>query len=248
MTRREPILNAPAPVVGLLVALVAIHATMSVLPENLWLKSMEALALVPARFDESGRVVDGHGVAAITSLVTHQWLHGDWPHLVLNGAWLLAFGTVVARRMSALRFLAYGSLCGVVGGLAFLLLHLGEATIMIGASGALAGYMGGAFRFLFSAIDTAGLDAFRGDPRRIPRMSVGGLLRDRRGFMAVALWVGVNAASALLAPLLTSAGGIAWEAHLGGFLFGLTSFGLFDQGPSAPLGSRDAQRPPPPLP
>lgn len=248
MTSREPIFNVPSPVFWTLAALIVIHVVMSLLPEEMWLQVMEALALVPARFQADGRVVDGHALTAVTSLVTHQWLHGDMAHLLLNGAWLLAFGTVVARRMSWPWFLAFGTMSGVAGGLMFLLMHLGEPSVMIGASGALAGYMGGAFRFMFSAIDEGGADAFRGDARRIPRMTVGELLRDRRGLSAVALWIGVNGASAVLAPLLTSGSGIAWEAHLGGFLFGLLAFGLFDQGRSQPAGADLDQRPPPPFP
>ncbi|MGE0698215.1 MAG: rhomboid family intramembrane serine protease, partial [Hyphomicrobiaceae bacterium] len=103
-----------------------------------------------------------------------------------------------------------------------------EPTIMVGASGALAGLMGGAFRFLFSAFDDAGPDAFRGDQRRIRRMSLGELLGDRRAQLAIGFWLALNFGTALIAPWITSAGGIAWEAHLGGFLLGLLAFGLVD--------------------
>jgi membrane associated rhomboid family serine protease len=134
----------------------------------------------------------------------------------------------VASRIGAIRFLIFAVLCGIAGGLTFVAMHLGETTIMVGASGALAGLMGGAFRFLFSAFDDGGAEAFRGDQRRIRRMSLGELFRDRRAQLAIGFWIAINFATALLAPLITSAGGIAWEAHLGGFLFGLLTFGAFD--------------------
>jgi membrane associated rhomboid family serine protease len=88
--------------------------------------------------------------------------------------------------------------------------------------------MGGAFRFLFSAFDDGGPEAFHGNQRKIRRMSLSELARDRRAQLAIGFWVGLNFLTALLAPWITSAGGIAWDAHLGGFAFGLLSFGLFD--------------------
>jgi membrane associated rhomboid family serine protease len=94
--------------------------------------------------------------------------------------------------------------------------------------------MGGAFRFLFSAFDDNGADAFRGDQRLIRRMSLSELFHDRRAQLAIGFWVAINFATALAAPLITSAGGIAWEAHLGGFAFGLLLFGRFDRPEPAP--------------
>lgn len=227
MHTREPIFNAP-PVIGwLLGALVLIHFALGQLPEPRWAELMEWLALIPARYGPSAPA--GGSLPAITSLLTHQFVHGDITHLILNCAWLLAFGSAVASRIGTWRFLAFGLLSGIAGALAFIAVHIGDNTLMVGASGALAGLMGGAFRFLFSAFDDGGPAAFRGDPRRIRRMSLVQMAQDRRALLAIGIWVGLNFATALMAPLLTSAGGIAWEAHLGGFAFGLLAFGLFDR-------------------
>ena len=234
MSAREPIFNAP-PVIGwTLGLLVAVHIGLSQLPDPLWAHVMEALALIPSHFQGGKGLTTFDHVTAVTSLVTHQLVHGDISHLGLNCAWLLAFGSAVSSRIGTWRFLAFAVLSGIAGGLTFLVLHLGDNTLMVGASGALAGLMGGAFRFLFSAFDDGGPGAFRGDQKLIRRMSVGELLADRRGQMAIGFWVLINFATALIAPLLTSAGGIAWEAHLGGFAFGLLTFGWFDRPLSAP--------------
>ena len=237
MQSREPIFNAPAVVVWLLALLVVVHVALALMPERQWGDAIELLALIPSRFAADGGGVAGGTLAAATSLVTHQLVHGDVPHLVLNSAWLLAFGSAVASRIGPARFIAFALLSGLAGALAFLAMHLGENTIMVGASGALAGLMGGAFRFLFSAFDDGGAEAFRGDPRLIRRMSLGELARDRRAQLAIGVWIGINFVTALIAPWITSAGGIAWEAHLGGFLFGLLSFGLFDRPEPAPRPS-----------
>ncbi len=239
MQSREPMFNAPAVVVWVLGVLVLVHAGLWMLPEPQWAEAIEALALIPSRYTGEADAIYGGWAAAFTSLVTHQLLHGDIAHLGLNSAWLLAFGSAVASRIGAIRFLTFAVLSGVAGGLTFVAMHLGETTVMVGASGALAGLMGGAFRFLFSAFDDGGAEAFRGDQRRIRRMSLGELFRDRRAQFAIGFWIAINFATALLAPLITSAGGIAWEAHLGGFVFGLLAFGAFDDGRLEPRSLLD---------
>lgn len=229
MHAREPIFNAPAVVVWLLALMASVHAGLSLLSEPTWGEVVETLALIPSRYTGSAALLPGGEIAAVTSFVTHQVVHGDLTHLILNSAWLLAFGSAVASRIGTWRFLAFAVLSGIAGALAFLAAHIGDNTLMVGASGALAGLMGGAFRFLFAAFDDGGPAAFRGDPTRIRRMSLIELACDRRAQLAIGFWVGLNFLTALLAPLLTSAGGIAWEAHLGGFLFGLLSFAAFDR-------------------
>lgn len=236
MQSRERIFNAPPVVVVLLGLLVLIHVALALLPEHQWSQVVTILALIPARYTGYADVIPGGWIAAVTSPVTHMFVHGDLSHLVINAAWLLAFGSAVASRLGTARFLLFALLSGLSGALTFILLHAGDSS-MIGASGALAGLMGGAFRFLFSAFDDGGADAFRGDQRLIRRMSLGELFRDRRAQLAIGFWVVLNFVTALIAPWITSAGGIAWEAHLGGFLFGLLAFGFFD--PPAPT-------PPPP--
>jgi membrane associated rhomboid family serine protease len=229
---REPIFNVPPAVGWVLALIVVIHLGLGQLAEPRWSEVMETLALIPARYVRDGALGLDGDPAALTSLVTHQLVHGDMTHLVLNSAWLLAFGSAVAGRIGTWRFLAFAVLSGIAGALAFIAMHLGDNTLMVGASGALAGLMGGAFRFLFSAFDS-GPWAFHGDPRLIRRMSVLEVLQDRRGMIAIGFWVALNFITALMAPLLTSAGGIAWEAHLGGFAFGLLCFAYFDR-PVAP--------------
>ncbi|MGD9806240.1 MAG: rhomboid family intramembrane serine protease [Hyphomicrobiaceae bacterium] len=231
---REPMFNAPAIVVWLLALLVLVHVGLSLLSDRVWSEAIETLALIPARYSGYASEIAGGRVAAVTSLVTYQLVHGDIAHLGINSAWLLAFGSAVARRLGTARFLLFAVLSGIAGALTFLAFHIGENTIMVGASGALAGLMGGAFRFLFSAFDDGGAEAFRGDQRLIRRMSLGEVFRDRRAQLAIGFWIAINFATALAAPLITSAGGIAWEAHLGGFAFGLLLFGVFDRPEPAP--------------
>lgn len=226
--RREPFLNAPAGVVWAIALLAAIHAGLEFLDEGDrdWWKI--AMAFIPIRYVGGAPELPGGAGAAIWTFVTHQFIHADWAHLGLNSAWLLAFGGAVATRIGVLRFTLLGIASGIAGACLFLALRWGELTPMAGASGAVSGLMAGSFRFFFPAIDRGGIDAFRESPMSIPRMSIAATLRDRRVRAMVIFFLAINAVSAVAAPLFTSAGGIAWEAHIGGFAFGLLAFAWFD--------------------
>ncbi len=230
MSHREPIFNVPGVVVWLLAAFFAVHVLRAVLPEeqSTWL--MGALAFIPARFGGFAGELPGGQVATATSLVTHLFVHGDVTHLVINSAWLLAFGTPVARRMNALRFLTFFLLAGIAGALMFLAFNGPVLTLVVGASGAISGLMGAAFRFLFSAGGADGsAPSLALGVRPAPLMGLAATLRDRRVLLAVLGWTIINSLLAWGAAGLTDAGGIAWEAHLGGFYMGLLTFGLFDR-------------------
>jgi len=121
---KEPIFNIPTPVVALLGLLAAIHAVRTLLlsPDNdLWV--VLAWAFIPARYGPLGTELPGGEVALFTSPVTHMFIHGDWMHLALNSAWLLAFGGAIAERAGALRFLLFSLVCGLAGAATFYALN-----------------------------------------------------------------------------------------------------------------------------
>ena len=227
MDHRQPIFNVPGVVLGLLVSFAAVHLLRWALPaeDGAWLTAL--LAFIPAR--EMGLAADlpGGRIAAITSFVTHQFVHGDLAHLLINSAWLLAFGSPVARRTGNLRFIAFFLLAGVAGALLYLAVNGNALILVVGASGAISGLMGAAFRFLFR----------EGGPMALaratstPLMPLAETLQDRRILMAVAGWTLLNVLLAWGAAGLTEAAGIAWEAHLGGFYAGLLLYGFFDRPP-----------------
>ena len=227
---REPIFNAPAGVVWCLGVLAAMHGLIWwVLPETSAEKLILQLAFIPARYGAAAAdPLLGGWPAAAWSFLTHQLVHGDLTHLGLNSVWLLVFGSAVAVRIGGLRFLLLGLASGVAGALTFLAFRFGDPVPMIGASGAVSGLMGGAFRFFFAALDRGGFEMFRTNPKGIPLMSLRETVSDRRLQIAVAVWLAINLLSAAIAPVLTGGDGIAWQAHLGGFLFGLVAFGAFE--------------------
>jgi membrane associated rhomboid family serine protease len=229
LSRREPIFNAPPSVLAFLAGLALVHALRSLLSEEQDTILILSLAFIPARYGPIGSELPGAPLASVTSLVTHIFLHGDATHLIVNSAWLLIFGSAIARRVGALRFLLFSVVCGVAGALGFLCFNPHLGVPVIGASGAVSGLMGGVMRFLFSALDYGGGRLLRERPWVVPRMSLNQMVRDRRAAAAIGAWILLNFLVSLGLGGLAEPGVIAWEAHLGGFLAGLLTFGLFDR-------------------
>ena len=225
---REPIFNVPASVIAALGLLTAVHVGLQLLPmaEANW--TTLALAFIPARYAGLAEELPGGLAAAVASFATYQLLHADITHLLVNGAWLLAFGSAVARRVGAMRFFLFATLCGAGGALMFLVFRWGELVPVVGASGAVSGLMAAALRFFFGAADRGDLDQLQSAPATVPLISLAETLTNRRILTVVVVWVIINFVMAVAVPASISAGGIAWEVHLGGFLVGLLTFGAFD--------------------
>jgi membrane associated rhomboid family serine protease len=159
-------------------------------------------------------------------------LHGDWLHVIINSVWMLAFGSVLARRMGSARFLAVSAASAAAGAGFNLLWHWGgELTLLVGASGAISGQLAGAVRLMFAeggSLATLGRQRFE----TVRALSLGETLRTPAALMFLAVWfvITIFAGAVSFGPP-GEAARIAWEAHVGGFLAGLVFFGLFDRGP-----------------
>lgn len=143
----------------------------------------------------SGGMVPLYPGQTLLMFVTHAFLHGGFMHLALNGVILLALGKFVAQRIGAPRVLLLLCLAAIGGGLAFGLIGSSTAP-MIGASGAVFGLIG-----VWQEWDLR--------MRRASGLSV------RPVLMAI---LGLAIANVVFFVLL--GGGLAWQAHLGGWLVG----------------------------
>jgi membrane associated rhomboid family serine protease len=265
LSQRQPIFNVPRVVLWLLAAFFAVHIVRQVLPEyqngshavmdvmlgsawlswvapylpdSLWLTTL--LAFIPARLGGLASDLPGGDPAIFTSFGTYLFVHGDIVHLLVNSAWLLAFGTPIARRLDAPRFLLFFLIAGAAGALFFTAVNGFELTMLIGASGAISGLMGAAFRFIFGR-DENGVPNIVLGAHRAPLMSLADTVQDRRIMTAVAGWVIINVLVGWgAAASLTEAAGIAWEAHLGGFAAGLLTYGFFERLSVRPTTDDDA--------
>jgi membrane associated rhomboid family serine protease len=239
-----PAFNAPAVVLGLVGALFGVHLLATFMDQAEANRLIAYFALSPARYAPlaTGEVVPlpGGMLVDLAGFVTHIFLHADWGHLIFNSIWLLAFGTPVARRFGATRFLIFFLICGIIGGLTHVIIHAGELVFVVGASGAVSGLMGGAARFVFLAGGPLGLMTARdpslpGAPRA--QATILQALSDRRTLIFVGVWLGLNLLFGLSGLSLSGETvSIAWEAHLGGFAAGLLLFGFFDPMKQSPSG------------
>lgn len=224
----EPIFNVPNCVVAVLAVLVVVHLGRSALTpdDDLWF--VLSMAFIPGRYGVPGDVLPGGELAKLTSPFTHMIVHGDWLHLALNAAWMLAFGGAIAARTGTVRFLAFFVVCGLAGAGAFYVVNEGLMQPMVGASGAISGLLGATLRVLFPAVDNGGFHLLREAPRSVPLMSLSETLRDRRVLVTSAVLVLINVLTIIGFGVAQNSAGIAWEAHLGGYAIGIFTYGLFD--------------------
>jgi len=228
VSQDEPIFNVPTVIVVMASVLIGVHVVRVLLPieTEQWL--LLCLAFIPARYSGFAHQLPGGDVAGLTSFVSHMLVHGDLTHLLFNCGWLLAFGGAIALRIGTWRTLAFTLCCGLAGALAFLVFNFGLLAPVIGASGAIAGLMGGTMRFFFRALDMGGLHMLRVAPQNIPLMSLRTAMHDQRILIMTGIWIAINLLAIIGIGSPGASGGVAWEAHVGGYLFGLLAFEWFD--------------------
>ncbi len=170
--------------------------------------------VVPARFLAHTNLVQ------IITLFTSMFLHGGWAHIISNMMALYIFGDNVEDRMGHLRYLAFYLLCGLVAGLTHIYFNPLARVPTVGASGAISGVLG-AYLVLFPTSRVITLVPFLFWPIfvEIPAVFYLGMW-----FISQLL----NGTFALAtAGVIQAYGGVAWWAHVGGFLAGLLLVRLF---------------------
>lgn len=203
---RQPVFNAPWPVTALVALLVGAHA-IRVLGDG----PADRFALTSADL-AAGR---------LGGLVTYQFVHASWAHVLVNSAFVLAFGAPVARYLGggprgAAVFFTFFLLCGAVAAAAYagMVDALGAvfgpgrlAWALVGASGAASGLMGGAARLIQG----------QGRP---------GFLFGRTVIGMTFGWIAVNVALGVSGLTPGTAGApVAWQAHIFGYFCGLLFIG-----------------------
>ena len=231
---KEPMFNVPPVVVATVVTLALVHGLRTFVlddAEDAWL--LLTFAFIPARYDANllvGGSFPGGWGADLWSFVTYALIHADLMHLGLNVAWLLPFGTALARRCGTIRYVAFMLAMAAAGALAHLVSHAGQLMPMIGASASVSGAMAAAMRFVFQRGGPLGLwrpgDA---EGYRVPAAPLLATLRDVRFLVFLGAWIGLNALFGLgTLPIAGEGQDIAWQAHIGGFVAGLVLFAAFD--------------------
>jgi membrane associated rhomboid family serine protease len=236
---RQPILNVPPVVTAVLAVLALVHGLRALLSRSADLEILLMFAFIPARYESVFVPLPGGVAADVWTFVTYALLHADLTHLGFNAVWLLAFGTPLARRFGASRFLVFCAVTAAAGALAHLVTHAGQVQPMVGASAVISGAMAAAMRFAFQA---GGGMQWRGN-MHLPAVPLFTALRDPRVLVFLAVWFGLNLLFGLgSVPILGSDQPVAWQAHVGGFLAGLLLFGFFDPVPRSVAAQNNSGR------
>ncbi len=251
---REPMFNVPGIILASIAILIGLHAIVSNLDPRTYFDVVFGYGFVPGAWTvwlhpesvetilEQARsapgMADGMGLALAQfalvevssgpwSLLSYALLHGSWAHVLLNAFWLAAFGSPVARRLGTGRFLLLCLATALGGSVAHWLTHIYDVTPMIGASGVVSGMMGAAAWFVFSSSSGGGLIDRHAHLKR--RETLASMIRNRQTMIFFGIWFALNFLFGIAAaPLGLTEGGIAWQAHIGGFLAGLILFPVID--------------------
>jgi len=161
--------------------------------------------LIPSFFIENT-------VASSYTILTSTFLHGGLGHLIGN-MWILAlFGDNVEDRMGRFSFLGFYILSGIVANFIHLLFNTGSTIPTIGASGAVAGIMA-AYVFLFPLARVVSVIPIFFFPYIVSIPAI--------------FFIGIWFLTQLYYGTIGPAGGVAWWAHIGGFIFGAIFYRFF---------------------
>jgi membrane associated rhomboid family serine protease len=145
-----------------------------------------------------------------------MFMHGGFFHLAGNMLYLWIFGNNIEDRLGHVRFILFYAFCGVIAAYANATADPHSTIPMIGASGAISGILG-AYLLLFprATVYTLIFLGFFMTTVRIPALIV------------IGFWAIIQILNGVISAGLREGGGVAWFAHIGGFLIGLVSIKLW---------------------
>jgi membrane associated rhomboid family serine protease len=158
-------------------------------------------AFIPSRFQSDP-------VGDIVTLFTSMFMHAGWAHLLGNMLYLWIFGDNVEDRLGHGLFLVFYILCGLAATFAQLAISLGSSVANVGASGAIAGVLG-AYLIMF--------------PRGRVNVLLGRFVTPMSALIVIGFWIVLQIFSqiSVFSAGSQEQGGVAYMAHIGGFVAGL---------------------------
>jgi membrane associated rhomboid family serine protease len=165
-------------------------------------------AVIPREFQVGEDLPPTISVPYWSTLVTSMFLHGGWGHLLGNMLYLWIFGDNVEDRLGRVAFVVFYVTTGIVGSLAQIAIDPGSRIPTIGASGAISGVLG-AYLMMF--------------PRKEVRVLFLYFIVRVPAVVVIGLWAVMQFMSGFgsLGARTTETGGVAYMAHIGGFVAGV---------------------------
>lgn len=220
----------PAVTYGLILVNAAVFLYQSILsPDASYIFSVEH-ALVPRRyFDPVWAIYYGLSPDNYWPFITGIFMHGGWLHIILNMWTLYIFGSSLEGRIGRIPFLIFYLLCGVAASFAHAWFNSDSVVPALGASGAIAGVTG-AYAVTFPRAKILIL---------IPIVIIP-LFFHIPALAFALIWFGLQFLQGAIDLVSSSmGGGIAWWAHIGGFIAGVALIPLFRFGPDQTRDVRD---------
>lgn len=186
--------------------------------------------LIPLRFFVGGGE-DGGLLSRFYPFFSSMFLHGGWFHVGGNMLYLWIFGDNVEDRLGHLRYVVFYLLCGILAGLAQTVLYPRSMVPTIGASGAIAGVLGAYFLLYPTA-------------RVVTLVPIFFFLQvvEIPAFAFLFFWIFIqflNGTATVTASAAEAGGGVAWWAHIGGFVAGMLLVHLFKKSRKAHYSADD---------
>ena len=223
---RDAIRSQNFPVVNLLIIAINVFVFLWQLTQGPHLQETIFLyGIVPVRYADPGFSEQFSRFQQWLPFLTSMFLHGGFLHILGNMWFLYIFGDNIEDRLGHIRYLFFYILCGVAAGMIHLLTNWGSKIPTIGASGAISGVMG-AYLLLYPRSRILTL---------IPIFIFFQFL-EIPAFIFLGFWLLIQLFSAGLTP--GNVGGVAFWAHIGGFIAGLLFVKLFDWIPRTGLSER----------
>jgi membrane associated rhomboid family serine protease len=205
---RAPGGSAALIVIGLVVLNVVAFLVELAQPSQAALQSfIQAWGVVPHEYIVRHDLPPTIPVPFWSTLLTSMFLHAGWMHLGGNMLYLWIFGDNLEGAMGHARFLAFYLICGIAAGLAQIVASGASNIPSLGASGAISGVLGG-YLLLF--------------PRNRVRVLMRGGITSVPAVVVLGLWILIQLISGIGSIAnTTESGGVAYMAHIGGFVAGL---------------------------
>jgi membrane associated rhomboid family serine protease len=211
----NPTRTRPVVTIGLIVACTLVYLWQLTLSPNAVEAAIYSLGLIPAVFFGTTELApELRSVPSLLTPVTSMFLHGSLLHLLGNMLYLWIFGDNIEDRMGRVRFIVFYVLCGIAAALAQALPDADSVVPMIGASGAVSGVLG-AYLLLY--------------PRAKVLVAIPLFIVLYTFHVPALVVLGLWFAGQLLSSMMQEPGaaGVAFGAHLGGFVAGLLLVRLF---------------------